>query len=1296
MNLANRKKPASVLASLSAASILIVLVATSYLPGAVEPPNDVIAAEPSAGPQGADIFQPQYVPGEVIVKLKDGTAGRISALSQSLGLLREDLYLQMHQATLSRLEKQYGMRLDRPVFRRLHRLQNVRNRDRGRKTLSAAPSQQASKWSLLPYYVLKTDRRVLALCAELNADPDVDYAQPNYTHHICRTPNDPDFPDQYAHQLIQMEDAWEIETGSRDVVVAVIDTGVDVNHPDLRGNIWVNEDEIPDNEIDDDGNGYVDDVHGWNFGDDNNEVTPIASSSSIESHGTQVAGVIAAVGDNDEGVCGVNWASSIMALRMGLDFESADVAEALEYAAANGARVVNMSFGGDVFGPEGDLVMKAGLDSAYEQGVLLVASAGNEDTSRPLYPAAFANVMAVSSTNGEDLKTGHSTFGVWVDIAAPGTDIVTTTLEDDYVATAGTSFSSPYVGAVAALLFAYRPEMTNIEARAVLENTTDPVYYGDVDPNQGYLGTGRVNAYKALTGADNGYPLGEIVSPWQNRTFANDGNDVEACVFVHGDDYQLDYRLYGQSDWIRLHEGGAPADPNGRICSSMANPGIGTYELRLVVSRNGFTHIDRKFFAIELAPSQAHWPRPDETVDTLEQDEYFVGSPLCTDVTGDGQNEIVQLSLDLGTYYGDGIVNIWTADGNSLDGWPVEMGYIWPSSAAVGDIDGDADYEVVVASEYDAVVAAYHVESGKMLDGDWPISVGGWYGFISAGPVLADLDGDGDSEIIVALDAESRDTDGLYAIQHDGSFLWQRRYTSSGPLSVADFDADGNVEITLSGYGPGLSRVYTFVLDKQGQQLARWRGGSPKGTAVADLDADGTPEIIFCTDDEIVATHADGSTLWTTRVPDPLDEYGALSVGDVDSDGYGEVYLTTYIVEADDFAFTRVYALDHRGRILEDAGYPKVTMGYYPYRCPPLIADIDGDGQKEVIVAVGGEPVIAWEADGSVTTGFPLLNLALDYEVTPAIEDLDLDGDLEFMAVGDDYRFHVLDIPAGPQTQPGLIDWGLIRHDAQNSGWTLPSPMLDRIDAPAQIKPGERLELQVATQNPAGLPIWVFVGNLPEGAYYDPNTQTVFWKPAADQAFGSYRFSFLVTDGIRQNSRSAVIAVVPNAIYSATMDNDPNWQLDAGWAWGKPTGDGSWNGDPNSAHTGENVIGYELSGDYENSMLEAKYATVGPIDCSGYRNITISFWRWLGLESPYDDAAVQVSNDGTNWTDIWKPGYSHISDQSWQLVEYAVPAAVADEKPAVYFRWAIGPTDETVTYPGWNIDDVQISGEPIR
>jgi hypothetical protein len=123
---------------------------------------------------------------------------------------------------------------------------------------------------------------------------------------------------------------------------------------------------------------------------------------------------------------------------------------------------------------------------------------------------------------------------------------------------------------------------------------------------------------------------------------------------------------------------------------------------------------------------------------------------------------------------------------------------------------------------------------------------------------------------------------------------------------------------------------------------------------------------------------------------------------------------------------------------------------------------------------------------------------------------------------------------------------------------------------------------------------------------------------------------------------------------------------------------------------------WRLGGDYGNSMKQTRYATTCAINCEEYRNIRLSFWQWLGVESPYDKANIQVSNDGMNWLDIWAVGNSHISDNAWHFVEYAVPSSIADGQPTVYFRWGIGPTDDSVTYPGWNIDDVQVTGERIQ
>jgi len=1237
-----------------------------------------ITAQADPNTESSAVPKPGYVTGDVIVKLKDNQTGGASLSAMANPAARD-------KAALLRLQTKYGLQEDGPVFKGLHR--------RLERQVAAASMRCSRNIELSRFYLLRTEESVRAICSRLKDDPDVEYAQPNYIYKSCAEPNDPEYPDQYAHQLIQMTDAWDISTGSHDVVVAVLGTGVDVNHPDLKDNIWINQDEIPDNGEDDDQNGYIDDIYGWNFESSNNQVIPETDWYGIEGHETMVAGVIAAVGNNGEGVAGINWQCSIMALRISLYITSAEVAEGLDYATANGARILNMSFGGDDFGPEGDPIVNEAIDNAFAGNVLLTGSAGNADTAKVTYPAAYYNVMAVASTNGEDMKTGHSSFGPWVDISAPGTDIVTTDLGGEYISTAGTSFSAPYVGAVGALVLSYRPELTNMELRAILENTTDPIYYGLANPDECYIGTGRVNAYQALLGADTRYPLGEIIEPRQAQTFDPEVNSVSVVAFVHGDTYRLEYSQYNSNNWILIADGNAPTDPNGLVRLTLDDPGSSTLDLRLSVTSVGYTHTDRKVFGINIAAEQSSWPKPEEVDLTSDTINMYYGGSICMDVDGDGRNEIIQPYMLFEDWWTTGMVAIWDEDGTPLPGWPQGLFDAWdPPRCAVGDIDGDGDFEIIGTHEYDGAVSAWHVENGQVVDGDWPLFIGGWNGEITTNPVLADLDGDGDSEIIVVLDVESSDTDGLYAIQGDGSFLWQRRYTSEGSVTVADFDQDGNIEIALCGYGPGMSSIYTYILDNQGQRIRRWRGGSRKGTAVTDLDADGTFELVFCTEDSVQAVHMDGSTLWNTRLSESLGQSGTLCTGDVDGDGLSEVYVISN-VDADDFTLSLVHAFDHQGKQMLDAGFPKTVLGN-PYDSPPLIGDIDGDGQKELVVGMPGEPIIAWEADGSTTPGFPMLDLWTELGCIPSMGDLDQDGDIELMVAGYDYRFHVIDLPG--RYDPNTIDWGVYRHDPQCSGWTVGGPELHFIDAPNEIKPGQILELTFSASNPTNLPLHFFVGNLPEGAYYDANSFTVYWKPAADQVFNTYAFSFMVTNGVQQSSRSISVTVVPDAIYYTDMSVDPNWLLDEGWAWGVPTGQGSWNGDPNSGFTGENVIGYNLNGDYDNSMETTLYATLGPINCEGYTNIWLGFRRWLGVESPFDQANIQASNDGTNWVDIWTVTYSHISDNSWQLMEYAVPSAVADGQPEVYIRWGIGPTDETVTYAGWNIDDVQVTGQPIE
>ncbi|MHC4992596.1 MAG: hypothetical protein ACYTGC_16620, partial [Planctomycetota bacterium] len=181
-------------------------------------------------------------------------------------------------------------------------------------------------------------------------------------------------------------------------------------------------------------------------------------------------------------------------------------------------------------------------------------------------------------------------------------------------------------------------------------------------------------------------------------------------------------------------------------------------------------------------------------------------------------------------------------------------------------------------------------------------------------------------------------------------------------------------------------------------------------------------------------------------------------------------------------------------------------------------------------------------------------------------------------------------------------------------------------------------------------------------------------------------------DGGTSNTATVTIQVGgPQVVHSFPMDNDPGWSTDGAWAFGQPTGGGSFNGDPTSGFTGPNVYGYNLNGDYTNNM-PLFHLTTAAIDCSAITGAELRFWRWLGVESAtWDHADIQVSNDGTSWTTIWEHTGGAISDASWLAQTFDI-SAVADGRATVYLRWGMGPTDSSVTYPGWNIDDVEIWG----
>ncbi len=341
--------------------------------------------------------------------------------------------------------------------------------------------------------------------SHLEAQIGVDFAQPDYVVGVNRTSNDPSLSTQWALNNtgqsggtadadIDATEAWDISTGTRRTIVAVIDTGVDYTHPDLASNMWRNTREVAGNGIDDDGNGFADDVYGYNFVGNNGNVM------DDNGHGTHVAGTIGAVGNNGIGVAGVNWNTQIMALKF-LDANGSgylsNAVRALNYAVANGAQVSNNSYGGGGY----DQFMAAAISNARTAGHIFVAAAGNDARNTdvtPSYPAGYNsdNVISVASTDRFDRLSTFSNYGATsVDIAAPGSSILSTLPGNRYGTYSGTSMATPHVAGAIALIWDKNPTWTYRQVMDAVLNNTD-----QLSSLTGKVATGgRLNVYKAIT-----------------------------------------------------------------------------------------------------------------------------------------------------------------------------------------------------------------------------------------------------------------------------------------------------------------------------------------------------------------------------------------------------------------------------------------------------------------------------------------------------------------------------------------------------------------------------------------------------------------------------------------------------------------------------------------------------------------------------------------------------------------------------------------------------------------------------
>ena len=338
------------------------------------------------------------------------------------------------------------------------------------------------------------------LADQLAKDPSVDYVEPNYIVRHSGVPNDPKWNKQWALPKIDADKAWDSAVGSDTVIVAVIDTGIDYNHPDLQGNIWKNPGEIAGNKIDDDGNGYIDDVYGWDFcNKDNNPMDG-------DSHGTHVAGTIAAATNNGVSVAGVSWHASLAALKFLSDEgwgSTADAIDAVAYCAAMDFPISNNSWGGGGYSQ----AMKDVIAAAANKGHLFCAAAGNSATNNdksPHYPSNYdlPSVLSVAASNSSDKLAWFSCFGhKTVDLAAPGEGILSLVPNGGTASYSGTSMATPHVAGAAALLLSINPDFGHQELKNSLMNTVDPIPSFDGK----MVAPGRLNLANAVGVASPGW-----------------------------------------------------------------------------------------------------------------------------------------------------------------------------------------------------------------------------------------------------------------------------------------------------------------------------------------------------------------------------------------------------------------------------------------------------------------------------------------------------------------------------------------------------------------------------------------------------------------------------------------------------------------------------------------------------------------------------------------------------------------------------------------------------------------------
>jgi subtilisin family serine protease len=445
------------------------------------------------------------------------------------------------------------------------------------------------------------------LISKLERSPFVEYAERVPLLKSTVTPNDPSYnaSSQWALFQINASQAWAYSIGDANVTVAIVDDAVSTTHSDLSPVIWTNPGEIPNNGVDDDGNGYIDDVNGWDVADGNNNPNPPANNWD---HGTHVAGIAGAATNNANGIASIGHNLSIIPVKAtnSPSFVTHGY-EGIIYSVSAGADVINMSWGG----PGSSQTAQNIINYASNQGIVLIAAAGNDNVSSMFYPAGYNQVMAVASTTFGDSKSGFSNYGSWIDISAPGSAIYSTVPNGGYQTKQGTSMASPMVAGLAGLMLSYNPGMSQQDVLDCITSTAANI--DAANPSfVGQLGAGRIDAEAAMAC---------VQSTLNNPPVANFSGTPLTILEGNTVDF-TNLSTNNPTTWNWTFQGGTPATFSGQNPPPIEYNTAGSYDVTLQVSNANGSDTETKTAYVEVNALTGC----DTISNTLPTDQNFIVS----------------------------------------------------------------------------------------------------------------------------------------------------------------------------------------------------------------------------------------------------------------------------------------------------------------------------------------------------------------------------------------------------------------------------------------------------------------------------------------------------------------------------------------------------------------------------------------------------------------------------------------------------------------------------------------------